>query len=174
MQATTMNPFERRNRLNILSDAEVSNIHTATLEVLERTGIVIREENALQLLENAGAVVDYEKQIVRIPGSLIERAVSKTPKSFTWHARNPKHSIRIGGEPTKFGPASGGVNIIDLETGECRSPTVEDTERQVRLMDALENFSISFPPASISDVSTEVSDVYCVALAAKNTSKCIR
>jgi trimethylamine--corrinoid protein Co-methyltransferase len=173
MQATTMNPFERRNRLNILSDAEVSNIHTATLEVLERTGIVIREENALQLLENAGAVVDYEKQIVRIPGSLIERAVSKTPKSFTWHARNPKHSIRIGGEPTKFGPASGGVNIIDLETGECRSPTVEDTERQVRLMDALENFSISFPPASISDVSTEVSDVYCVALAAKNTSKCI-
>jgi trimethylamine--corrinoid protein Co-methyltransferase len=168
-----MDSFPKRNRLNILSDDEVYNIHTATLEVLERTGVIIREQNALELLEQAGAVVDRKKCLVKIPGYLVEEAVAKTPKSFTWNARNPKNNIKIGGEPTKFGPASGGVNIIDLETGECRIPTEEDTERQIRLIDALENISINYPPASIGDVSTEVSDVYCVALAAKNTSKCI-
>ena len=168
-----MESFPRRNCLNVLSDDEIYDIHTATLEILERTGVIIREKKALELLEQAGAVVDYEKSLVKIPGHLVEEAVSKTPKNFIWHARNPKNNIKIGGEPTKFGPASGGVNIIDLETGECRIPTEKDTEQQVRLIDALENISINYPPASISDVSTEVSDVYCVAITAKNTSKCI-
>jgi trimethylamine--corrinoid protein Co-methyltransferase len=168
-----MKPFQERNHLSILSDDEISNIHTATLEVLERTGVIVREKNALKLLEQAGAVVDHETNLVKIPSNLIEEAVSKTPKSFIWHARNPKNSLKIGGEPTKFGPASGGVNIIDLDTGECRSPTARDTEQQVRLIDALENIHINYPPASISDVSTQVSDVYCLALTVKNTSKCI-
>ncbi len=168
-----MKAFPKKNRLNILSDDEVCDIHTATLEVLERTGVIIREEEALRLLEQAGVVVDYEKSLAKIPGHLVEEAVSETPKEFIWHARNPKNDIRIGGEPTKFGPASGGVNIIDLETGECRTPTKKDTEEQVRLIDALDNISINFPPASFSDVSAEVSDIQTIALTVKNTSKCI-
>jgi trimethylamine--corrinoid protein Co-methyltransferase len=168
-----MKAFPRTSPLKVLSDDEVRNIHTATLEVLEHTGVVIREESALALLEQAGAAVDYETNLVRIPGRLVEDAVAKTPKSFVWHARNPKHSIRVGGEPTKFGPVSGGVNIIDLETGECRAPTLRDTEQQVRLIDALENISHNYPPASHTDVSTELSDIHCVAVTVKNTSKCI-
>jgi len=168
-----MKSFPKKNPLKILSNDEVHDIHTATLEVLERTGVIIRQKKALELLEQAGAAVDYSKSLVRIPGHLVEEAVSKTPKSFIWHARSPKNNIRIGGEPTKFGPASGGVNIIDLETGECRIPTKRDTEQQVRLIDALENISINFPPASFSDVSAEVSDIYTIALTVKNTSKCI-
>jgi trimethylamine--corrinoid protein Co-methyltransferase len=168
-----MKSFPKKNPLKILSNEEVHNIHTATLEVLERTGVIIREEKALELLAQAGAAVDYKKSLVRIPGHLVEEAVSKTPKSFIWHARNPKNNIRVGGEPTKFGPVSGGVNIIDLETGECRIPTKRDTEQQVRLIDALENISINYPPASFTDVSTEISDIHCVAVTVKNTSKCI-
>ena len=168
-----MKSFPKKNPLKVLGDDEVRNIHTATLEVLERTGVVIREQKALELLEQAGAVVNYETNLVKIPGRLIEDAVSKTPKHFVWHARNPKNSIRVGGEPTRFGPVSGGVNIIDLETGECRAPTLEDTQRQVRLIDALENISHNYPPASHTDVSTELSDIHCVAVTVKNTSKCI-
>jgi trimethylamine--corrinoid protein Co-methyltransferase len=168
-----MKSLPKKNPLKVLADEEVRNIHTATLEVLERTGVVIREERALALLERAGAAVDYEASLVKIPGHLVEEAVSQTPKSFVWHARNPKNDIRVGGEPTKFGPVSGGVNIIDLETGECRIPTEKDTEQQVRLIDALDNISINYPPASHTDVSTELSDIHCVALTLKNTSKCI-
>lgn len=168
-----MESFPQKNPLRILSDDEIGRIHAATLEVLGRTGVVVREERALGLLEEAGAVVDRATSLVKIPVHLIEAAVSSAPKSFTWHARNPRNDIRVGGEPTRFGPASGGVNIIDLETGECRAPTRRDTEQQVRLMDALENISINTPPASFSDVSVEVSDIYTVALTVKNTSKCI-
>jgi trimethylamine--corrinoid protein Co-methyltransferase len=168
-----MKSFPKRKHLNILSDDEVHDIHAATLEVLERTGVIVREEKALKLLEQAGAVVDYNENLVKIPAYLVEEAVSKTPKSFIWHARNPNNSIRIGGEPTKFGPASGAVNVIDLETGQCRLPTKRDAEQQVKLIDALENISINYPPASLSDVPEQLADIYCVAIAAKNTSKCI-
>jgi trimethylamine--corrinoid protein Co-methyltransferase len=167
-----MKSFLKRNRLNILSNDEVCNIHIATLEVLERTGVIVREKKALKLLDQAGAIVDYKKNLVKIPDYLVKEAVAKTPKSFTWHARNPKNNIRIGGEPTKFGPGSDCVNIIDLETGECRIPTKRDAEQQVRLIDALENISINYPPASLSDVPEQVADIYSVAIVMKNSSKC--
>ena len=162
-----------RNYLNILSSDEVHNIHLATLEVLEHTGVLIREEKALRLLDQAGATVDYRKGIVKIPTHLVKEAVSKTLKSFTWHARNPKRSIRIGDDPTKFGPGSECVNIIDLETGECRIPTKRDAEQLVRLMDALENIHINYPPVELSDVPEQVSDIYSLAIGIKNSSKCM-
>ena len=165
--------FLKKNYLNILSNDEVYNIHIATLEVLERTGVSVREEKALKLLDQAGATVDYKKSRVKIPDYLVKEAVAKTPKSFIWHARNPKKSIRIGGEPTKFGPGSECVNIIDLETGECRIPTKQDAEQLVRLMDALENIHINYPPASLSDVPEQVSNIYSLAIGIKNTSKCM-
>ena len=167
-----MRGFQKRNYLNILSNDEVYNIHIATLEVLEHTGVVVREERALKLLDQAGAVVDYKKNLVKIPDYLVKEAVDKTPKSFTWHARNPKNNLRIGGEPTKFGPGSECMNIIDLETGECRLPTKKDAEQLVRLMDALENIHINYPPASLSDVPEQVSNIYSFAITIKNTSKC--
>jgi len=36
--------FLKRNHLSILSNDEVYNIHIATLEILERTGVSIREK----------------------------------------------------------------------------------------------------------------------------------
>ncbi|MGD8505572.1 MAG: trimethylamine methyltransferase family protein [Candidatus Bathyarchaeota archaeon] len=162
-----------RSHLNILSSDEIRDIHLATLEVLEYTGVLVREEKALGLLEQAGANVDHEKRIAKIPSHLVEEAVSRTPKSFIWHARDSKKSIRIGGEPTKFGPGSECVNIIDLETGECRTPTMMDAKQLVRLMDALENIHINYPPASISDVPEQVSDIYSFAIGIRNSSKCM-
>ncbi|MFB0522662.1 MAG: trimethylamine methyltransferase family protein, partial [Candidatus Bathyarchaeia archaeon] len=123
-------------------------------------------------LDQAGAIVDYKKNLVKVPSYLVEEAVATTPKSFIWHARNPKKSIRIGGEPTKFGPGSECVNIIDLETGECRIPTKRDAEQLVRLMDALENIHINYPPASLSDVPEQVSLTHSFAITIKNSSKC--
>jgi len=164
--------FLKRNHLSILSNDEVYNIHIATLEVLERTGVLVREKRVLKLLDQAGAIVDHKKSLVKIPAYLVEEAVAKTPKSFIWHARDPKKSIRIGGEPTKFGPGSECVNIIDLETGECRVPTKKDAEQLVRLMDALENIHINYPPASLSDVPEQLSLIHSLAITIRNTSKC--
>ena len=159
--------------MSILSSDEVYDIHVATLEVLERTGVVFHERRALELLDNSGADVDFKRKTAKIPGYLIQEAVAKTPKSFIWYARNPKNNIRIGGSPTKFGPGGTCKNIIDLETGECRTPTTEDAEKLVRLIDALQNIHIAYPPTGLPDVPLKIRDVHTLAITIKNSSKCL-
>ncbi|MCK5058307.1 MAG: trimethylamine methyltransferase family protein, partial [Candidatus Aminicenantes bacterium] len=61
--------------LNILTDDEVADIHLATLEVLEYTGIFVELEEALDLFEEGGAVLDRDKKIVRIPAYMVEDAI---------------------------------------------------------------------------------------------------
>ena len=82
----------KRGCVNILGSDELYDIHSATLEVLERTGIVVHEKRALGLLDNAGAIIDLKEETAKIPSHLIQEAVTKTPKSFIWHARNPERA----------------------------------------------------------------------------------
>lgn len=170
--------FLKKGQLNTLSSDEVYDIHVATLEVLERTGVVVHEKRALRLLDDAGAIVDLKRETAKIPDYLIQEAITKTPKSFIWHARNPKNSIRIGGTPTKFGPGGTCKNIIDMETGECRSPTEEDAVKMVRLIDALENIHIVYPPTRSPHISASVPErrifgIKRLAMTVKNSSKCL-
>ena len=52
--------------LNSFSDNELYDIHLATLEVLEKTGLYIETDEALDLFDGFGAHVDRDKKIVRI------------------------------------------------------------------------------------------------------------
>ncbi len=44
--------------LNILSDDELDEIHLATLEILEKTGLFVEDEEALAIFDGGGAFVD--------------------------------------------------------------------------------------------------------------------
>ena len=52
--------------LNIFSDDELYEIHLATLEVLQETGVFVEELEALEIFDGGGAHVDGKKKIVRI------------------------------------------------------------------------------------------------------------
>ena len=63
----------------VLSDAQVEEIHLATLEISEWVGVSVPDAEALELLDGTGAeVVGGER--VRIPAFLVEKAVSSAPK----------------------------------------------------------------------------------------------
>ena len=52
--------FKRRfEPVKLLTDSQLEAIHTATLDVLERTGIKFESEQALKLLQKNGCIVDY-------------------------------------------------------------------------------------------------------------------
>ena len=50
-----------------LTNEQVQQIHRAALSILERTGIVVEETEALRLFEKAGATIDRKALRVRIP-----------------------------------------------------------------------------------------------------------
>jgi len=161
-------------RFSVLSHDEIEDLHAATLDLLQTVGILVREPRALGLLVDAGATRVGEGERVLLPPDLVMSAVAAAPKQWTWHARSRKHDLRIGqGGRTKLGPGSACSRFVDPRTGEVRTPTAEDGDRLVRLMDALEFVDINYTPvmvdspegtAGIEEVATLVRDL-------QNTSK---
>ena len=47
--------------LNVFTDAEMDDIHLATLEVLERTGVFVEADEAIDIFSDAGCRVDREQ-----------------------------------------------------------------------------------------------------------------
>ena len=59
-------------RIEILSNEEMKRIHEASLAILEDTGIQIDHKKMLETLADAGAKVDVENNLARIPADLVE------------------------------------------------------------------------------------------------------
>ena len=62
-----------------LSDDQLERLHNASLEILDRTGVCLYEQEALDLLKKAGVKISEENR-VHIPPSLVEWALSIAPK----------------------------------------------------------------------------------------------
>jgi trimethylamine--corrinoid protein Co-methyltransferase len=61
--------------LNILTDDELEAIHLGTLELLAQTGVWMEDTRALELMTGAGADVNPDTKIVKIPPHVVEGAI---------------------------------------------------------------------------------------------------
>ena len=66
-------------KLDVFTEDEVQDIHLSTLEVLERTGVWVELDEALDIFSDGGCVVDRESRIVRIPPHVVEDAIASAP-----------------------------------------------------------------------------------------------
>ena len=95
------------NPLEILVEGQIEAIHAASLQVLERTGVVFESQHALEILQRGGARVDFESRRVRIPRELADASCRLCPTRFTMRAHDPKNDLEIGGDTTYFSLFSG-------------------------------------------------------------------
>lgn len=129
--------FKRRfPPLEILSHEDVAQIKQATLDILKETGIRIEHKGALQLLEQNDCLVDYDSFRVRMPEGLVEECLRRCPSSFRVKARDPKDDLIIGGNTVYF-KAAPGMGIVDLDTWNYRTPTMNEYQDAVTVLDAL-------------------------------------
>ena len=161
-------------KLKIFSKRQLEDVHNATLEVLQRTGVVFKHQEALKVFEGAGASVDHKSQRVFIPNYLIKEAIMKAPSRFTWYARNPEKSLRLEDDRIHFGPVCTPAYIYDLETGKKRYASLKDFENIVKLMDYLDRVDDGYGVVHIKDVPDRAAHAYAILTQLKNTDKCIR
>lgn len=109
----------------MVDDEHLKKIHEGTMQVLEKTGVVMENEEALAVWKDHGAKVDGSK--VFIPRTLVEKAVESTPASFRHMALNDAKSIIIGEgqERVHVEPNHSPVFIQSLDRGH-RLGTIDD------------------------------------------------
>lgn len=104
-------PFE------ILSADQVEAIHRASLQVLAETGMNFLLPEACAILRAVGCAVEGDGPRVRFDPAFVEERIRSAPATFTLHARNPAHSVEIGGRVINFCMVASAPHVSDLERG---------------------------------------------------------
>ncbi len=126
-----------RPKLELLSRETVDRAIDEAYELLVDPGVLIHYDEALRLLGDAGAEVDMESRVARIPRSLAEKAVETAPNSFHLYDLDGGPAVHYGGDDVHFDPGSAAIEIMDHEARESRTPVTADCENYVRLAEML-------------------------------------
>jgi len=160
--------------LYVISDEDIAKIHSTSIRILNDVGLRICHGEALRGLENAGASVDYDKQLVKMSNALVEESVKKAPRGYNLAGRSSEMDLRIEPGKTYTRCASGSLYIIDQETGKRRLASSRDVKDFTRLQDALGNISLCGGSPYPSDVPPVLQDICQVKIMLENTQKHIR
>jgi len=155
--------------MTLLSDDQKETVHSATLELLRRTGVEVLVPEIRELLKDAGCWLEDER--VRIPPHLIEWAVDMAPSRVVLCDREGNPAMELEGRKGYYGTGSDTPFVIDAYTGERRPAVLEDIGNVARLVDALEHLDFLMCMGIASDVTEEISDLYHFREMVTNTRK---
>ncbi len=137
--------------VNVLTAAEVRQIHTATLDVIENVGVRFPSNKALDILEAHGAKIDRDSMIAKIPGAIVEEYLALSPPEYTLAALDPQLDLPLDGNHSYLGTDGCGVEILDAFTGERRRTTKQDVSDVARVADYLDSIAFHWVPISAQD-----------------------
>ncbi len=145
-----------------LSADELESIHVASLRVLEQIGMDFLEPESRDLLRAAGARVEPGSERVRFDPAMVEEQIRTAPSSFTLHAPNPVHDLRIGGDWLAFGSVASAPNVYDADRGR-RVGNRADYQDLIRLSQVLEivHFFAGYPVEPV-DVHASVRHLHAI------------
>jgi trimethylamine--corrinoid protein Co-methyltransferase len=153
-----------------LSPDQCQKLHNASLEILARTGARLYHQEAIHLLEKAGANISDGNR-VRIPAGLVEKAFSTVPKRVTLYDRDGASPLFLEEGNCYYGTGSDCLNIIDHRTGQRRKPVLQDVVEGMVVCDALPHIDFVMSMFLPSDVDPMVSDRYQMQAMLNHTTK---
>ena len=137
-----------------LSEVDVHKIADAAFRVLAESGVAVYSPSAREAFKSAGAPVDDDSQIVRLPRRLVEDAIESNPSSITLHARDSRYNAVLEENRVHYGTGGTAIYVLDPDTGERRPSTTEDVILNARMVEALEHihvFTINVFPNEIEN-----------------------
>ncbi|MEW6266626.1 MAG: trimethylamine methyltransferase family protein [Thermodesulfobacteriota bacterium] len=152
-----------------LSERQCQKLYWACLEILERTGVLLYEEAAIDLLKSAGAIINGNH--ARIPSGLVEKAFSTVPRKITLCDLSGKRSMPIEGRRTFFGPGADCPYIIDHKDNQRRRAVLGDVVEGVTVCDSLSHLDFVMSMFLPSDVDQRIADRYQMEIMLKHSTK---
>ena len=146
-----LQPIVPAYHLRILSDEQLEQIKSGTLEILEETGIHCPSEKALNIYAEHGAQVDFESQIVKLPPEVVLETMSHAPRFYTMGARSAAFDLELDGTAMYCATDGCGTETIDFETRQRRLPCKDDVAKMARVSDYLSSISFYWPIVTAHD-----------------------
>ncbi len=156
---------------SILKESDLDQVHEATLEILDKTGIKVLSKRARDIYAEAGCTVDELSKTVKIPPCIVGDAVDSAPERVLLAARDRNNDIVLEGEKVYFKNFATGIKVIDPHSGNCRDSTKEDLGNIARFCDAVEEVDFFTLAVSAGDIPLEVRELHEAEVVLSNTSK---
>ncbi len=157
--------------LTTLSPETIHKIIDEALALIVDPGIRVHNPQALNLLAEAGAEVDFSAQIAHIPEALVRRALESVPKTFYLYNLDGQPVVQYGGDAVHFDPGSTAVTILDSLSGAQRPPVTADLVKLVRLVEMLPQYNAQSTALICRDVPEGMGDLYRLYLALNEMRK---
>ena len=103
--------------------------------LLERVGMDFGHGDALEALAEAGAEVDRDRGVARIPSRLVEEALAMCPREIILGGATPADDCLLSEGVAHFTNSGSPPQALDFETGLRRSSTNDDLRRATMVLD---------------------------------------
>jgi trimethylamine--corrinoid protein Co-methyltransferase len=166
-----MYPAQLGGQLKLFNERDVNAIHEGVVRLLEEVGMQVKSKQAFEIFERNGAITDPAKENVKIPRTMLEKAIKTAPSRIIIHGREEKHDAVLEKNRVHFGTGGTVMYALDFETGERRVTNTHDVRDLARLVDTLENIAFYVIHTYPGDVAEEDVDANRFYWAITNTTK---
>jgi trimethylamine--corrinoid protein Co-methyltransferase len=156
-----------------LTGEDIQKIHETSLKVFAEVGVQVNSSAARDLFLAAGADVDENSHVVKVPPSLVEELIHKAPPiiSLCGRAENGDLDCEIGGKNVYLGTGGTALNVQEPGAQDSRRAILEDVVNMARLVEALDNIHFYMVNVYPSDLPVEDVDVNRFGAALNHTQK---
>lgn len=138
----------------LLSSKKVKRVHEASLEILEKVGILVRNDTARGIYLKHGCKVNSKTLTVKIPREVVEEFREAFVPGFTFKGRDPKFDRTIPRDRPVVVTASSAPNIIEPDSGEERRANSTDISKIAFIINELPGFDV-FSISTLADDAPE-------------------
>jgi len=157
--------------LTVFTESDLDDIHLATLEIMEHTGIEVEDDEPLDIYADGGCLVDRDTHMVRIPPHVVEDAIRSCPRKVYLCGRDPANDLVLEAGRVYFSNFDEGIMLVDPHTGDCREPVIADVRAVARLVDALDSIDAYESAVGATDVPEATASLHKWEAAVHNTTK---
>ena len=160
-------------KLSLLDAQLIERIIEEAYQLMIKPGIKVQNPEARQLLADAGAQVDEETMIVKIPEQIVRKALETVPHQFLLYDYDGNPKVQYGGDAVQFDPGSSGISILIPETLEHKTAETADLIRIIKIAESLPQYDAQSTAIVCHDVPKDIHDLYrlyLVMLYSKNRS----
>jgi len=158
-------------KLTLLTNEIIERILDEAYQLMLKPGIKVQNTEARHLLGEAGAHVDEETQVVKIPAGITREALDSVPREFYLYDADGNPRVRYGGDSVHFDPGSSGITMLNPETLEYETTETPHLLKLIKLTEQLPQYDAQSTAVICHEVPKDIQDIYRLYLVLLHSKK---